>query len=258
MKIVLLFVFLLCISSFAKEAPKTKIKIAAIDWCPQICPTDKLNPGFLVEMIKDIFSSGPYELEFEYLPWSRAIYNVERGYADALLSPSKDEAPGLIYHKENLSFQTHCFWKSKDSLWNFSGVDSLGSIKFVVYRDHPYGTLLNDYFNKYKTDHYFEFSFDENYIDRAITFLQKDRAQSFLDTANSVAYHLKKKGIRSIVRDACIKQDELWLGLSPKNGKRTDDLRAYIDAHLHDFKNSERYQFLMKKYQISFPPLMKF
>ena len=36
---------------------KEQLNIAAIDWCPQICPLSRDNPGYLVQMLEDLFAS---------------------------------------------------------------------------------------------------------------------------------------------------------------------------------------------------------
>ena len=54
------------------------IKVAAIDWCPQIC-VDETRPGYTVELIKKIFQDSEYTLEIDLFPWSRAIKYVSEG-----------------------------------------------------------------------------------------------------------------------------------------------------------------------------------
>ena len=51
MKIIKILLFLLL---HIQTTQAETIKVAAIDWCPQIC-TDEENPGYTVYLIKKIF-----------------------------------------------------------------------------------------------------------------------------------------------------------------------------------------------------------
>lgn len=236
------------------------LKVSAIDWCPQICPNKESGSkgdGYLVELLREIFKESKYDLKFEYTPWSRAISNVKQGISSILLSPSKEEAPSLIYHKEPIGYQTHCFWKLKREPWSFSGIDSLKNHRIVIYRDHSYHELLNDYFNRYSSDNYIEISYDSRYIDRAMNLLIKKRATSFLFTVNSVIYHQDIRQLDLLEIDSCIKKDELWLGLSPFNKKKSEELKAIIDKRLGPLKKSQRYRDILEKYKILHPKIIK-
>ena len=236
---------------FAKEI----LKVAAIDWCPQICPHDKKNPGYLVEMVQEIFKKTPYELKITYAPWSRSIYNVRQGKADALLSPSKEEAPDLRYHDTPLAHQTHCFWKLNKSDWEFNQVEDLLSTRFVIYRDHSYRDIFKTYFSQNKAKNHIELSYDENYLDRSISLLKKSRAETFLFTANSVIYHQLQQNKKDLKLGKCIKRDELWFALTQKNQKKIDNIIRLLNTQIPIYKNSSRYKKLLKKYNILYPKL---
>ncbi len=95
-------VFILIFISFSSYS-KT-LKIAYIDWCPQLCVGEK-SEGYIIDTVKIIFKDSEYKLEFEKFPWSRAINNVRSGNYDALLSPAKKEAPDLIYPDNEVGVQ---------------------------------------------------------------------------------------------------------------------------------------------------------
>ena len=81
---------------YAQITQAETIKIAAIDWCPQICINEE-SPGYTVELIKKIFQNSEYTVNIDIFPWTRAIKYVSEGRYDALLAPAKKEAPHLIF-----------------------------------------------------------------------------------------------------------------------------------------------------------------
>jgi len=86
------------------------IKIATIDWYPYCMTENEELPGLLVEYVQEIYSRAGINIEFEVVPWSRAIYYTEKGVADALLAPAKSEATNLVYPENKIGTQRFCFF----------------------------------------------------------------------------------------------------------------------------------------------------
>ncbi len=55
--------------------------------------------------------------------------------------------------------------------------------------------------------------------------------------------------------DKCIKKDKLWMALSPVNKEKSSKVGRYLDLHLKSFVKTEKYQRILKKYDISFPEI---
>ncbi|MFT5163656.1 MAG: polar amino acid transport system substrate-binding protein [Alteromonadaceae bacterium] len=272
---VLAMTFAMVLISFVPPVQaKEPLNIAAIDWCPQICPKSSENPGYLVQMLQDLFKDSDYTLNIIYSSWSEAINSVKAGIADGLLSPSKDEAPDLIYHQIPLAVQTHCFWTLADSNWQFDNIATLKNDSIVIYRDHSYATLLAEYFSDNYKKYLFELSYDQSYLPRAHRLLKTGRASAFLFTTNSVLYFKRTHHDDSLKMGACIKKDQLWIGLSPhqhvtsnnsegnnqdssKYANKINKVKAFIDQHLAIYKHSNQYKMRLKKYNILTPEVVK-
>ena len=67
----------------SKKIEITKLKIASIDWCPQMCHEETIR-GYVHDIVELIFSNEKYELDIHRMPWSRAIKMVNEGKYDAL------------------------------------------------------------------------------------------------------------------------------------------------------------------------------
>lgn len=69
-------------------ADKKTIKIASIDWCPQLCP-EREQQGYVTDIVREVFTESDYDLVIDFFPWPRAIKVVRNGEYEALLSPAK-------------------------------------------------------------------------------------------------------------------------------------------------------------------------
>ncbi len=113
---------------------KEVVSVAAIDWCPQLCPEEE-RAGYVIDIVKAVFRDSEYQLDISYYPWSRAIFLAETGKLDALLSPAKAEAPALLYPGEEVGIQRMCFFTRADSDWQYQGVHSLADKQIGIATD---------------------------------------------------------------------------------------------------------------------------
>ncbi|RHW74735.1 hypothetical protein [Colwellia sp. RSH04] len=111
-------------SSPSIASEKVKVKIAAVDWCPQLCPRGNVS-GYINEILSSIYPSELFTLDIDYLPWSRAIKLVNKGDYQMLLAPTKEEAPDLKYPLYPIGIQQMCFFTLTDSNWSYINTDSL-------------------------------------------------------------------------------------------------------------------------------------
>ena len=190
MRLIIFLFALLLLSSESFSHPV--IKVAAIDWCPQLCPQDQNKKGYLLEMMEKLFSNSKYRMKVSFYPWSRAIHLVNNGTYDVLLSPAKEEAPKLVYHKDPLAKQVHCFWKLKDSDWNFKGFDRLKDDKIIIYQDHSLKSLKNK--NAMEIPH------SETFLDQSLLLLKKKRAKALIFTSNTVRRYINEKKVKDLVQ----------------------------------------------------------
>ena len=234
----------------ASEPEPQTINIATIDWCPQICPTSGEKPGYLIEITEKIFPSPQYKIRYNITSWSRAIANVEKGVDDILLSPSKAEAPNLLYHQTPIAKQAHCFYSLKSNPWRYEDISSLQDLKLIIYDQHSYQDLLKEYLDTNPPD-LIKMPYTDSYISASVKMLKRDRADAFLFTRNSVRYYLTNSGETQIQEGACIKTDDLWLALSPVISPKRDKLLEHINASVRDFVATPDYQALILKYGIN-------
>ncbi|OUR97928.1 hypothetical protein A9Q84_06955 [Halobacteriovorax marinus] len=242
-----------------KTSKRKLLKVAAVDWCPQICPENENGrKGYLYDIMEEVFKEGPYKVETEFFPWSRAIHFVKHGKYDMLLSPAKEEAPDLTYHNTPIGYQTHCFWTRKKSSWNYKGANSLVNKKLIIYRDHSYGKLLKKYLSNPVKNTFFTLSYDKTYINRAIGMVSRKRADTFIFTVNSVFDFLKKSktyNVGDLKISGCLKKDPLWFGLNPNKEMESKKLAKFIDSRIEELKRKGYYTKVLNKYNIKSPKI---
>jgi len=229
-RMILIIVLYLFTQIQAKAANNSKrtIKIAATDWCPQLC-NDTAKPGYINEIIEKIYPANLYHLKVDYFPWSRAIKLVEQGKYDALLSPAKAEAPELKYPLHALGTQQMCFFTLKNKQWNFEGIASLYGLSIGVARDSTIEEL-NEFMAK-DAESFQVQTYLSRFVEQNTYKLIKGRIDTFLFTKHTTMYELKRLGLSNKIRVAgCVSKANIYVAFTPLKTKE-----KYIEELINRF-----------------------
>jgi len=242
---VIFFVFISITTTYANT-----IKIAAIDWCPQIC-LDVDKPGYTVDLIKEVFKDSKYTLVIDVFPWTRAIQLVSNGHYDALLAPAKKEAPNLIFPDIAVGYQQMCFFTDKKNTWLYTGENSLKDMQIGIANDTSIEEL-NNYINKHPTQFQYQ-PYHERYVMQNAGKVLKKRIDAFLFTKNTTAYVLKKEGLNHKIRNAgCVSQTKIFLAFTPLPKKKTqiNEVIKYFDNNMKMLIETNVTNTIFDKYDI--------
>ncbi len=252
LKLLLLFTFIAIttvVRSSEMPGPQ-KLTVAAIDWCPQIC-SSKDRPGYVIEIIKEVFSGEKYQLQIDYFPWSRAIRNVTSGQYDALLSPAKKEAPHLVYPLKAVGSQRMCFFVKESSNWKYEGAESLKGVSIGIATDTSIEEL-NGYMSKHPEQFQFQ-PYHERFVKQNALKLLKGRMDTFIFTLNTTQHTLKNENLDGKVKNAgCTSKASIYMAFTPNLSKQTliNGGVAYFDKRMSKLTKEGTIEKILKKYKI--------
>ncbi len=73
------------------------IRLRADAWCPFNCEPAARQPGYMVEILAEVFRAAGHEIDYRTLNWSRSIEETRRGLYEAVLGAVPDEAPDFLF-----------------------------------------------------------------------------------------------------------------------------------------------------------------
>jgi polar amino acid transport system substrate-binding protein len=116
------------------------LSFVTIDYCPFTCdPLQEAGKeGFMTDVVREVFEGHGYSVEFEMLPYVRAVKAVEEGQYDGIVVVGRDYAPDLVYPAEPTVVQRVAFLVDAESPWRYTGVESLFNIQVGVVRGFHY------------------------------------------------------------------------------------------------------------------------
>lgn len=229
-----------------------QINIAAIDWCPQICPKNISEEGYLVDIVRQIYGANGYQINLDYFPWSRAIMLTRSGKYEALLSPAKPEAPDLIYPDLPIGQQRMCFFVRANDSWMYEDLFSLDGRINLLARDTSI-EALNDYIKRRPNQFQF-MTYSGEFIEQAANLLTKKRIDTFVFTRNTSVWELGQLNIKQQVREAgCISKENIYLAFSPSAEQRyrVSKLIGEFDKHMAHLRESGTMNKILANYELT-------
>lgn len=209
--------------SFSTQADiPSSIKLAATDWCPYTCePTTEDNqeePGIVVEYLRTILSPYNIALEINYLPWKRAIQEVDIGKHSGLITAVKSEAPNLLFTTTATMQYGVCLYSHSANNWKYDGISSLNDKILAVALDYSYNSELDEYINNYKDTAKITTVIGEDKISRFYSMIESHRVDVFVSDQYVASWNSKKYNIDqyNIKRNKCFEKSAFYLAINPE------------------------------------------
>jgi len=223
--------------------------IGVINWCPYICPDTPKKPGILVEYIQAIYEDTGYQIKMDVYPWSRAIVYAIDGTSDALLAPSKNEAPDLVFPNTEILSQKMCFFTAMDNPWQYVDSQSLTG-KRVTYPQDALPEGLNK-LNKQTT--FVAKAYSKTFLSQVTSMVQSHRIDIVLADYFAMSGYLNMNGLtRNIKLSGCLPSEKIYLAFTPNvdNKNRIKHLVEIYEERIKVLIKNEFLKGLLTKYQL--------
>ena len=102
--------------------------------------------GFTIDVLNYFEANSKYDFEFIILPWSRALYLVEQGKVDLILTLFRNKEREKIYHfiEPSYGYEVNQLFTLTDSKFEFSGqLNELAKYSIGTKRGYSYGETFD-------------------------------------------------------------------------------------------------------------------
>ncbi|WP_397600631.1 hypothetical protein [Silvanigrella sp.] len=250
MRIIYFFIFyILLIKNVSAKADPIQI---AWDYnCPWMCNSSK-RPGFLSELVSEIFRLSNINIEFQRYSWPVAIHEVKEGNALGLLSPSKEDADGFYFPKESLGYQQMCFYINKNFHWTYKDKRSIESIHLGISQWTHYKGLMDYIHNNIENPKKLNIISSEDIYLTGFEKLSKNEFEVLLLNRTSAKYYLNKNKLNDKFKQvSCLEKEKIYLSFSPKYKNKSKFLSDIFDKNMIKLKKTFYVKKLMKKYELT-------
>ncbi|MFO1242412.1 MAG: transporter substrate-binding domain-containing protein [Rickettsiales bacterium] len=142
----------LCAALLAPSAYAETITIAADEWCPYNCAPGSDQPGFMIEIAREVLGKHGISVNYVNVSWSRAISDTRKKKYDAIVGATTGDAPDFVFPAVAQGFSAMGFYTAPDSTWEYHNLDSLAGVSLGAIMDYSYSDEVDDYIKKNKND----------------------------------------------------------------------------------------------------------
>ena len=210
--------------------------------------------GAAVEVIREAFEVSDQIVEFEVLPYARAVSLAESGETDACGLLNRGTSTKLIYAENTLAKLAQTFFVRKDDAWEYGGIESLADRRVVTVAGYDYRRASSDYQDFLdRNENVSEIDSSEDYLVRIARMISLDRADVFNEAADVMTYALRNAGLDKTLRPAGRLPTQLEVVIGFGLGTRGERLQQAFDKGWKAMLASGRLQEIYAKYQIETP-----
>lgn len=218
--------------------------------CPWMCNTPD-KPGFLSELVTEIYRLNNIKIQYQKYSWSLAKLEVKEGRILGILSPSKDEAKGFYFPKKHLAKRHKCFFVNNDFNWTYTDERSLDTIKLGISYRNSYNELTGYINTNINNLQKIKLLNVENIYDIGFSLLKEKQFDALLIDHTSADYHLNKiRMANDFKKVGCLELEKIYLAFTPKYKNKSAYLAGILDKNIETLKKNNFLSSLKKKYNI--------
>ncbi|KAA8977784.1 transporter substrate-binding domain-containing protein [Halospina sp. K52047b] len=193
------------------------ITLVADEWCPFNCAPDAESPGILVEIARQALLLEGYRVDYQSMPWRRAIRGVRNGNFHGIIGAGPAETPDFHFPDQPLAMAHHSLFTLPDNDWTYTSLESLAAIRLGVIQEYSYGGLHDDYIQPNESNNRRLMVLSGNQVlPRLIQLLEMGRIDALAAEEKVLEYHYSQEGRINPLRNAGLAyQEELYIAFSP-------------------------------------------
>ncbi len=203
MKISRLAVLSLVGLSVSTMAMAAEVSLRADLWYPMNGVPGSANPGYMVEVAKEALAAGGHTINYQNMPWERAVTEVRAGKFDCAIGAYKEDAPDFVYPDEELGRDVQAFYVKKGNAWKYTGdINALKSISLGVIGGYAYGEEFDKFLESAGANSNVQVINADNALEQNLKKLQAGRITATLESVYVAEAKLKEMNLSGQIEAA--------------------------------------------------------
>ena len=124
------------------------IHIRADSWMPFNGDPAAKQPGYVVEVLREIFEPKGIKVDYQIMPWAAAVKAAEAAEIDGIIGANAAEAKNLVTGNEAIAEPQFALFVRKDNPWKYETLRSLQGVRLGAIDGYSYWTSLDAYIKK--------------------------------------------------------------------------------------------------------------
>ena len=129
------------------------VTIRADEWYPVNGGEKSAQPGYMIEIAKEILMKNGHSLDYQTLPWVGSIAMVRKGTYDCVVGADASDAPDFLFSKNTWGKIKPVMYVKQGDTWRYGGIPSLSNKQLGIIGSYAYSDELDQYIANHKDSH---------------------------------------------------------------------------------------------------------
>ncbi len=233
-------------------APGGQVLLVLSDpWCPYNCQPDSDRPGYVVEMLREIFAPPTWQLKYQIVPWDRALQQVREGQAAIAPELTREQALrlGLLIGHEAVGEPADCLYVAAGNPLRFSQASDLDGLRQVaVVSGYEYEFAFGEWISRPENKARVVLTRGANPAEVNARNLARGRLDGVIESAAVMHMLVKQLRLQDKIREAgCQQASPVYVGFSPRLPNAAQ-LVEHLDQGIAELRRSKRLARILSRY----------
>lgn len=243
-------VILVCLCCGVSVSHAETITIRADEWYPVNGQPDSDRPGYMIELASTILAGHDYSVDYQTMPWERAVDSVRKGKYDCVVGAFRGDTPDFVFPRENWGRIATGFYTRAGNPWRYTGLNSLRTQTVGIIGGYAYGDELDSFI--LQNGSLFHAIKGETALENNIEKLLAGRISVIAEAPLVMNAKLKELGLQEQVRPAgrLNEGEPVYIACSPAK-PRSRQLVDWFDTGIRELRRSGTLAKILAKYAMT-------
>ncbi len=119
------------------------VVIRADRWYPMNGDPNDPNPGFMIEIARYSLEKAGHQVDYDLMPWARALQQAKNGLIDCVVGAYKSDAPNFLFPNISQGATNTAAFVKKGSTWRYSNLEALKLVNVGAVASYSYGKEID-------------------------------------------------------------------------------------------------------------------
>lgn len=225
-----------------------EVSLRADVWYPMNGEPGAANPGFMVEIAQEALKAGGHTVNYQTLPWERAVAETRAGKFDCVIGAYKEDTPDFVFPDEPFGMDVQAFFVKKGQAWHYSGnLDSLKGTSVAVIGGYAYGDEFEGFAKANPTN--IQSVSGDNALEQNLKKVLAGRVVTTLESVYVAEAKIKDMGLAGQVEQAGLfgEPTPMYIACSPAKASSKDYAKLLTDG-IRQLRSSGKLATILAKY----------
>lgn len=172
--------------------------LCADTYCPYNCEPGSAAPGYLIELAQAAMATRGETVEYQIMPWQRAIISTRGGQCDALVGTPVGEPADFIFPAVEAGMNINIFITLSNSTWRYQGSASLAEVTLGGIDGYVYGEPVDSWIAQHlHQPSRVQLISGESAIEQNLVLLESGRTNAYIEDKMVLQYRAHIKSIHT-------------------------------------------------------------